>query len=87
MRLGSVAPYPLKTSLFTAKSGSRRGNARCSAGSPSGSATRTSRKIFGIATKTVGKHIEHLLAKLHAENRTAAVKLALEQLRRLASST
>ena len=37
-------------------------------------------KILGIATRTVGKHIEHLLAKLHAENRTAAVSLARERL-------
>lgn len=40
-------------------------------------------KILGIAPKTVGKHVEHLLAKLHAENRTAAASLALERLRRL----
>ena len=38
-------------------------------------------RILGIATKTVGKHIEHLLAKLHAENRTAAVSVALDRLR------
>lgn len=42
--------------------------------------------ILGISAKTVGKHVEHLLAKLHAENRTAAVFLAREQLRRLADS-
>lgn len=41
-------------------------------------------KILGISPKTVGKHLEHLLAKLHAENRTAAVSLAHEHLRRLA---
>jgi DNA-binding CsgD family transcriptional regulator len=37
-------------------------------------------KILGIAPKTVGKHIEHLLAKLHAENRTAAVSIARDML-------
>ena len=41
-------------------------------------------KILGIATKTVGKHIEHLLVKLHAENRTAAASLGRERLRALA---
>jgi len=40
-------------------------------------------RILGIAPKTVGKHIEHLLAKLHAENRTGAVSLARERLRQL----
>ncbi len=40
-------------------------------------------KILGIAPKTVGKHVEHLLAKLHAENRTAAASLAHERLRSL----
>lgn len=38
-------------------------------------------KILGVAPKTVSKHVEHLLAKLHAENRTAAVSVAREQLR------
>lgn len=37
-------------------------------------------RILGISPRTVGKHIEHLLAKLHAENRTAAVSLARERL-------
>jgi DNA-binding CsgD family transcriptional regulator len=39
--------------------------------------------ILGISPKTVGKHLEHLLAKLDAENRTAAVSIALERLPRL----
>lgn len=36
--------------------------------------------ILSIAVKTVSKHIEHILAKLNAENRTAAVYLAREKL-------
>lgn len=32
--------------------------------------------ILAAAPKTVGKHIEHLLRKLHAENRGAAVSVA-----------
>jgi DNA-binding CsgD family transcriptional regulator len=39
--------------------------------------------ILGISKKTVSKHVEHLLAKLGAETRTAAVSAAQEQLRRL----
>ena len=30
--------------------------------------------ILGIAEKTAGKHLEHIFAKLHVENRTAAAK-------------
>ena len=33
-------------------------------------------RILGISPRTVGKHIEHLLHKLRAETRTAAVNLA-----------
>lgn len=40
-------------------------------------------RILGIAPKTVGKHIEHVLAKLHAENRTAAASIARELVTRL----
>lgn len=40
-------------------------------------------KILGIATKTVGKHVEHLLVKLHAENRTAAASLARDRVSEL----
>ena len=39
--------------------------------------------ILGIAKRTVSKHTEHLLAKLHAETRTAAVNAAYEQSHRL----
>jgi len=37
--------------------------------------------IFGCAPKTVGKHVEHLLAKLGAETRLAAARTAVEWLR------
>jgi len=40
-------------------------------------------RILGIAPKTVGKHLEHLLAKLHVENRTAAVSNAIDRLRQI----
>jgi DNA-binding CsgD family transcriptional regulator len=39
--------------------------------------------ILGAAPRTVGKHIEHILAKLGVENRAAAVEAALEKLRGL----
>lgn len=34
--------------------------------------------ILGIAEKTAGKHLEHIFAKLNVENRTAAVRVAIE---------
>ena len=37
--------------------------------------------ILGISRKTVGKHLEHLLSKLHVETRTAAVSTAHERKR------
>jgi DNA-binding CsgD family transcriptional regulator len=40
-------------------------------------------RVLGIARKTVSKHLEHLLTKLHAETRTGAVSAAQEHLRRL----
>ncbi len=39
--------------------------------------------ILGVSKKTVGKHIEHLFAKLHVETRTAAVSVAYERARRV----
>jgi DNA-binding CsgD family transcriptional regulator len=41
--------------------------------------------ILGISKKTVSKHVEHLLSKLHAETRTAAVNVGQEHLRRVAA--
>ena len=37
--------------------------------------------VLGAATKTVGKHVENILAKLGVETRTAAVRVAVELLR------
>lgn len=34
--------------------------------------------ILGSARRTVEKHVEHILGKLHAENRAAAIRTALE---------
>lgn len=36
--------------------------------------------ILGVATKTISKHLEHLLAKLQAGTRTEAVAVAQRQL-------
>jgi DNA-binding CsgD family transcriptional regulator len=38
--------------------------------------------IMACATGTVSKHVEHILAKLHAETRCAAVSTATELLLR-----
>ena len=38
-------------------------------------------RILGISPRTVGKHIENFLAKLHAENRTGAVSAAHQHLK------
>lgn len=43
--------------------------------------------ILGIAPKTVSKHVENILAKLHAENRTAAAHAARERIRELAEES
>jgi DNA-binding CsgD family transcriptional regulator len=37
--------------------------------------------ILGVSSRTVGKHVENILAKLGVENRTAAAMHALEVLR------
>ena len=34
--------------------------------------------ILGSARRTVEKHVEHILGKLHAENRAAAIRTALK---------
>jgi DNA-binding CsgD family transcriptional regulator len=42
--------------------------------------------ILGIAKKTIGKHIEHLLSKLNVETRTAAVSAAYHHARHVSGS-
>ena len=37
-------------------------------------------KITGVAVRTVNKHVEHLLEKLNAETRVAAVSITHEKL-------
>lgn len=43
-------------------------------------------RILGVAQKTEGNHVEHLRAKLHAENRTAAASIAREPMPQLRAS-
>lgn len=84
MRHGSVAPHPLENFALLREIGLTPRQCEVLGWVAHGKRDADIAKILGIATKTVGKHVEHLLAKLHAENRTAAVSLARTRLRTLA---